>query len=72
MKFSVEMITVILIIFLDEEVLILHFSLAMKPDDLWKELKCVFEQAHQLQKANVETSATFLHVPHVTVSVLYY
>ena len=43
----------------------------MKPDDLWKELKCVFEQAHQLQKANAETSATFLRVPHVTVSVLY-
>ena len=43
----------------------------MKPDDLWKELKCAFEQAHQLQKANAKTSATFVRVPHVTVSVLY-
>ena len=47
-----------------------HVSIAMKPDDISKELRHVFEQAQQLKKATERTSTSSFRIPSVTVSYL--
>ena len=47
-----------------------YLSIAMKPDNISKELRHVFEQAQQLKKATERTSTSSFRVPSVTVSYL--